>query len=422
MQPVDIVILANGPGEVATWVRPTVRSLRRQLGDDRASVRISLILSPCPHATGKEAAIARSYPQIDRVQDPQNFWPFLLSGKTAESWEWRSRGVVLFLGGDQFFTLVVAKRLGYRSIIYAEWEARWVPWVDRFALMKPEIGRRVRAKYRPKLTTIGDLIAEVAADVRESPNVSENNTVELIGLLPGSKPAKLAQGVPLCLAIAEILARERPQTHFVIPVAPSLDLDTIARFADPARNPLLSRFGTRGAQLERSPEGEPQFLTETGVRIRLHTASPAYDLLVSCRLCLTTVGANTAELGALGVPMLVLLPTQQLDAMRAWDGLPGLLANLPLVGTGLAKIINGWVLRQGRLFAWPNIWANREIVPELVGVLEPSAVAREAIALLEDPERLEQMRDRLKALRGKAGAADALATVVRDELEKTEAN
>jgi lipid-A-disaccharide synthase len=38
-------------------------------------------------------------------------------------------------------------------------------------------------------------------------------------------------------------------------------------------------------------------------------------------LCLTTVGANTAELGSLAVPMIVLLPTQQLDAMRAWDGL-----------------------------------------------------------------------------------------------------
>ncbi|MGV0029477.1 lipid-A-disaccharide synthase, partial [Phormidesmis priestleyi ANT.L61.2] len=62
MTQVDILILSNGPGEVTTWVRPVVRALRQQLGDDHSLVRISVILSPCPNATGKEAAIARSYP------------------------------------------------------------------------------------------------------------------------------------------------------------------------------------------------------------------------------------------------------------------------------------------------------------------------------------------------------------------------
>ncbi len=44
---VDILILANGPGEVTTWVRPVVRALREQLGNDDET-RISIILSPCP--------------------------------------------------------------------------------------------------------------------------------------------------------------------------------------------------------------------------------------------------------------------------------------------------------------------------------------------------------------------------------------
>ncbi|MBO0351648.1 hypothetical protein J0895_21700 [Phormidium pseudopriestleyi FRX01] len=33
MTAIDIVILSNGPGELATWVRPVVRALRQQLGD-----------------------------------------------------------------------------------------------------------------------------------------------------------------------------------------------------------------------------------------------------------------------------------------------------------------------------------------------------------------------------------------------------
>jgi hypothetical protein len=136
---VDILVLSNGPGELATWVRPVVQALREHLGCDRTSVRISVILSPCPHATGKEAQIASSYPEVDRVQAPEHFLPFLLSGKTAENWDWHEKGVVLFLGGDQFFTVVIGKRLKYRTVIYAEWDARWYRWIDKFAAMKPEV-------------------------------------------------------------------------------------------------------------------------------------------------------------------------------------------------------------------------------------------------------------------------------------------
>lgn len=48
MQSTDIVILSNGPGEVATWVRPVVKCLRQKLGDHLHQIRISVLLSPCP--------------------------------------------------------------------------------------------------------------------------------------------------------------------------------------------------------------------------------------------------------------------------------------------------------------------------------------------------------------------------------------
>ncbi len=143
MTQVDILILSNGPGEVTTWVRPVVRALRQQFGDDRNQVRISVVLSPCSNASGKEAAIALSYPEVDRVQAAEHFWQFLLWGKTIDNWDWRSRGVVVFLGGDQIFPVVIGKKLGYRTVVYAEWEARWHNWIDRFGVMKPEVAARV---------------------------------------------------------------------------------------------------------------------------------------------------------------------------------------------------------------------------------------------------------------------------------------
>lgn len=421
--PVDILILSNGPGELATWVKPVVRSLRQILGDDRTLVRISVVLSPCPNASGQEDAIALSYPEVDRVQAAEWFYPFLLRGKTAENWSWHDRGVVLFLGGDQFFTVILGKRLGYRTVIYAEWEARWHRWIDRFGVMRPEIIDRAPQQQMHKLTVVGDLMAEVATLAKDEGMSQSTHSSELIGVLPGSKPAKLAQGVPFLLAIAEQIWHDRPQARFVIPVAPTLDLQTLARFGDPQQNPILPMVEGVSAQLvlPTSDAERPYLETQNGLRVELWQNQteriPVYSLLAQCDLCLTTIGANTAELGALGVPMIVVMPTQQLDAMRAWDGIPGLLANLPGVGSTVAKLINWLYLQQIGLLAWPNKWANEEIVPELVGRLQPKVVAALALDFLNHPEKLQQMRENLRRVRGEPGAAKKLAQIVREEIE-----
>ena len=416
-EPADILILSNGPGEVTTWVRPVVQALRRQWGEDRDRLRLSLILAPCSHATGREASLARRYADLDRVQDPQHFLPFLLTGRTAEGWDWRSRGCVLFLGGDQFFAALIAKRLHYRSVVYAEWEARWWRWIDAFGAMSPQVQTQVPARYRPKVQVIGDLMA----DVEVAPSLEAG--VERIGLLPGSKAMKLAQGLPLVCAIAQCLHDKRPQTRFGLPVAPTLTLAELAKFGDRTTNPVLAKLGNVAARLIQPDDGPPYLQTEQGLVIELWTDFPAHAQLAQCQLCLTTIGANTAQLGALAVPMIVLLPTQQLDAMRAWDGLPGLLANLPLLGTALATAINWVILQQvrrtQRLFAWPNIWAGEAVVPELLGALEPAEVAALAWDWLEHPEQLAAIRDRLRQVRGPGGAATQLAALVTEVLTAT---
>jgi lipid-A-disaccharide synthase len=362
--------------------------------------------------------------------------------------------VVVFLGGDQFFPVVIGKRLGYRTVVYAEWEARWHQWIDQFGVMQPKIIADAPKKYADKLTVVGDLMADVGGEgageqgsrgageqgskgareqgraINSPPHPLPPSLVhelelrtELIGLLPGSKAAKLTQGVPLLLAIAEHIHKTRPQTRFVIPVAPTLDVSTLARFAEGQQNSLIEKLGWAEAKLVVPPgdtSEQPFLKTASGLCVELWKEFPAHDLLSQCRLCLTTVGANTAELGSLAMPMIVLLPTQRLDAMRAWDGLPGLLARMPGVGSGFAKVIN-WlilrqVLRQGRLFAWPNIWAKQEIVPELVGKLQPQEVAQLVLDYLEHPEKLEEMRSRLRAVRGQPGAAQKLAELVQEQL------
>lgn len=284
--------------------------------------------------------------------------------------------------------------------------------------MKPQLPAKVSPKYAHKFTVVGDLMLEANSSDPSSSQIPTTNS-QIIGILPGSKAAKLAQGVPLMLAIAEYIHSKKPQTKFVIPVAPTLDLETLASFGDSQKNPFVETFKFSSATLvlTEQPNQKPLLKTGNGLNVELWQENPAYKLLSQCSLCLTTVGANTAELGALGVPMLVLLPTQQLDAMRSWDGLPGILANLPGVGSTFAKIINWLFLRRKGLLAWPNIWAQEEIVPELVGKLQPQEVGEMAINLLEHPEKLAQIQTKLRRVRGESGAAQKIANLVKEEID-----
>jgi hypothetical protein len=402
----DILLLSNGPGEVTTWVRPVVAALRERFSTDQA--RISVMLSPCPNSGGREAEIALAYPGVDRAQSAQHFWNFLLWGKTADHWDWHPQGIVIFLGGDQIFPVAIRRRLKYKTLIYAEWEARWLPWIDRFAVMNDSAVQKVPAKYLDKISVVGDLMVEVGVAGQASAPAN------LIGILPGSKAQKLQMGLPYMLAIAEMLKKAKPELEFVLPVAPSITVEYIAQFGDRIKNPIVDLVGGTTATL-RSGDN-PYLETASGLEVPLYTDFPAYEPLSKCVLCLTTIGANTAELAALGVPMIVMLPIYQLDAMRCWDGIPGILARLPVVGSPIATAINWLAFKQlkGRKLAWPNIWAGKEIVPELIGYFTAREIADVAIDHLDHPEKLAAMKASLSAVRGAPGAAQKIADIVQE--------
>ncbi|MEO0430532.1 MAG: lipid-A-disaccharide synthase [Cyanobacteria bacterium J06656_5] len=413
---VDVLILTNGPGEVSTWVKPVVQQLRKH-EPDHGKMRLSVMLSPCPHASGGETASLRSYSEVDRVQGPVDFFRFLLLGKTTDNWDWHSQGVVVFLGGDQLYAVWAAKRLGYRTTVYAEWEPRWLNWVDRFGMMQG--GTKVAAKYQSKLTVVGDLMADVESAANQA--LPFGADTQVIGLMPGSKPDKLRPGVPLSLAIAQHLHQTHPHLEFIIPVAPTVSPDTLAKYADPAQNATVEVMDGPQARLITPDDGFPCLQIKDGPNVNLWTDFPAHGLLKRCTLCVTTVGANTAQLGSLAVPMVVLLPTQQLDVMRTWDGLWGLLCQLPVVGTVLTKLINtvaiAYIQRSQKRFAWPNIWAQDEVVPELLGRITAKEVCDRISTYLNHPEQLDAMSQKLRDLRGPSGAAARFANLILETLD-----
>lgn len=418
----DIVILSNGPGEVSTWVKPVVQAIKAQAPHSR----ISVLLSPCPHASGQEPTVLASYPEIDRIQSADHFFKFLLTGNTIDSWDWHPQGVVVFLGGDQFYTVLVAKRLGYRSVTYAEWAARWPGLIDRFGVTQDAAVAKAPQQHQSKFTVVGDLMA----DVQTSTSREEITAIigcdadsEIVGLLPGSKPIKLKMALPTLLATVALGHAERPQTQYVIGVAPTLTLQDLASYADPAVNPGVEVVRSPQVELIESPKTGLPYLqvkddsgVDNGPKIFLWQRFPALDMFSQCALCITSPGANTAQLGAIATPMIVLTSVQGLDVLALADGWPSLLAKIPGLNTLTRKFINPLIIRiiqkSGRLFAWPNIWAGREVVPEAFGIITPEATKDTVLSYLTHPEKLEQMSQELQTLCGSSNAADKMASLI----------
>jgi hypothetical protein len=404
-----IVLVSNGPGELSTWVRPLARRLHADLPlrpcEPGAALGLHLVLVPCPNATGKEASVATGWGLFERVLPARRFWALLL--RPRRHGPWPRRGVVVFLGGDQFWTVLLSARLGYRHLTYAEWVARWPRWNDRVALMGPEAAGRLAPRWQGRAVQVGDLMADLQESARSEEPLPPGDWV---ALLPGSKRAKLQVGVPFLLDTADRLAQRRPACRFLLPVAPTTSVAELLAWASPA-NPIARHYGPG----EPRREGQ-ELVTAAGTRIRLIETHPAHGPLSQCALALTTVGANTAELGALGVPMIVLVPTQYLQVMQAWDGWLGLLARLPGLRALVGVALTAWRLRRRGFLAWPNISAGRAVVPERVGAIRPEAIAAEAADWLEQPQRLAGMRDDLRSLRGRPGAVAAMAALVRELL------
>ena len=228
----SVVFVSNGPGELATWVRPLAEQLhRRLLMRPRASsslMSLRLVLVPCPNATGTEAIAADRWHLFERITKAKDFWSLLL--RPSHFGAWPDRGVVVFLGGDQFWSVLLSARLGYRHITYAEWVARWPRWNDRIAAMAPAVRDQLPRRFRSRCRVVGDLMADLSNHAREEAPLPSG---EWVALLPGSKPAKLSVGVPFLLETADRLRS---------PAAGS----TCTRACDRQRSSRIATHHTRG--------------------------------------------------------------------------------------------------------------------------------------------------------------------------------
>ena len=205
----------------------------------------------------------------------------------------------------------------------------------------------------------------------------------------------------------------------LIPLAPTTNIDEIKYFSS-RKNPISKQYksGIKSITRAKNKEARLILITNNSTVILVQEKHPAYSDLSQCDIALTTVGANTAELGSLNIPMIVVVPTQHILVMEAWDGLVGLIARLPILKWCLGLLISFVKLRKRGFMAWPNISAKKMIVPERVGEISPQQIAQEAIEWINSPSRLSGQKEDLQSLRGSKGATNKFCKQIIDLLKE----
>ena len=183
-----------------------------------------------------------------------------------------------------------------------------------------------------------------------------------IALMPGSRKNEISYLLPIMLDAADKLREKYPDTDFLLPVAETIDRETI------------------------KTECESRDLPITLVR------SNEYKRIAKCQLAFVASGTATLELAIMGLPMIVVYKMNPLSY----------------------AVVKRWLTIDQ--ISLTNIIANRKIVPE---ILQEDATAdnifQEAQRLLTDQNAYQKQKADLEKVYqslGSEGAAEKLCKLI----------
>ena len=211
---------------------------------------------------------------------------------------------------------------------------------------------------------------------RECLNISETGDdpeAPVIALMPGSRRSEIRHILPVMLKAAANIAEVYPNAQWILPLAPGISRDLIAKHC---RGEVTSPLQIPSIKI---------------------VENQTYPAMRASTLLLVTSGTATLEATCIGAPMIILFRTAAFN----WHIIKAL---TPLNRSGL-----------------PNLIAGRDIVPELLQTeLTPTALTALALDFLKHPQKRETQREALQAVYaqlGTAGAAERTAELVLDAAE-----
>jgi lipid-A-disaccharide synthase len=178
----------------------------------------------------------------------------------------------------------------------------------------------------------------------------------VVGLFPGSRRGEIQRNLPEMLAAASQLQQRFENIEFIVSLAPSISSQWVESYIQPYRQTC---------------------------RISV-MAGPMIEILQKCTLVVAVSGTVSLETAIYGVPMVIVYRISPVSYMLAR-------ALIRIDHIGLVNII-----------------AKERIVPELIqNEANPSKIAQTVGHMINDPEALIRICERLKIVRQRLGAPGA---------------
>ena len=197
---------------------------------------------------------------------------------------------------------------------------------------------------------------------------SLDSDLKIVGLLPGSRMNEINFLLDEILGAAEKIKKELGACQFLLPIAESVDFDTIHR-----------KLGSNVLDIK-ILKGE------------------AYDVMNTSDVLILASGSATLEAGIIGCPMVIIY---KLNPLTYWLAL--ILVNTPFYGL-------------------VNIVAGKGVAPELIqSKANAENIAAETLKILNNPEHCQEIRNQLLRIRenlGDPGVMKAVASSMADSLSK----
>jgi len=382
-----LIIVGNGPGEVAGWALPIAAEAHRWAAEERQPIEVDLCLPPCQFASGREESAAAAAGLFHHILGPKSTLRLALG---FPGWAPAAPAIVLHVGGDFWYTRRLARRWGARAFAFVErshvtrsqhdFERIFVP----YRAIAEELVRR--GVTREKILVTGDprhdaLLAHTAeAESRNGSNPPRNgdHMAPTVTFLAGSRDTVFSASFPFWVETAAALRARLPAARLSVAVSP---------YVSP---------GVRSAMIARHQH--------TLHAERIGVEYGGLSDLMGTDLVVTIPGSNTLELALMRIPSIVVLPTNRPLPIPA-EGIVEWITRLPLLGPALKLVLIRQSVRRRPYVALPNMQAGRRIVPELVGDFTPEQVAVESAQLLNDGEARRRLVEDLALIPNEAGAS-----------------
>jgi len=410
----DIIILTNGPGELSAWVKPVVRKLLEVV----PSCRIIISLLPCPYASNEEYKVAEKISGVSYVLNDTETSLFVLFNKLPTGFSFQENGIILQLGGDQFFSVLYKWKTKFPVLVYTEKNLFWSSVIDKFLVPDKNtyINARLNNISSEKLSLVGNLMVDAAKskmnpiEIRERLGLSKD--FPIISLLPGSKSFKVKYSTPFLLKIADYIFSKRPDIQFIIPQSPYTPLyQLVGSVTEDKYIKVLDGVSAKFGQYKNGNV----LLTEKGTLINIIPSDFQYEAFQISDVAITLPGTNTAELASLGIPMLTIFPTKKVDHIPI-DGLLGRILDLPILNKLLKPFIIKRELQKIKYISIPNQKASYNITPEFVGDISYIDVGNSALEIINNYEKRRHISFELRKIMGSGGADLNIVDIILDTL------